>query len=126
MSRRLALSAGAVVAVVAAASAAAAPSQPARLQVTATEFSFVLSRSAVPAGAAVVGLVNMGEDDHDLRLRRRAPGARTWAVRTVAPGAFRERTLRLVRGRYQLWCTIADHRARGMRATLSVRARPAS
>jgi plastocyanin len=105
------------------ASAAAAPRQPARLQVTATEFNFVLSRSTVKAGAAVVGLVNMGEDDHDLVLRRRAAGARTWGVKMVTPGGFRERSLRLVPGRYQLWCTIADHRALGMRATLRVRPR---
>jgi uncharacterized cupredoxin-like copper-binding protein len=103
------------------ASAAAAPQQPARLQVTATEFSFTLSRGAVPAGRAIVGLVNMGEDDHDLVLRRRAAGARKWGVKMVTPGEFRERTLRLVPGRYQLWCTIADHRSRGMRATLRVR-----
>jgi plastocyanin len=122
MRRRLALQAGVLVAVVAVASPAAASSQPARLQVTATEFSFVLSRPAVPAGTAIVGLVNMGEDDHDLVLRRAAPGARAWGVRTTLPGEFRERSLRLVPGRYQLWCTIADHRARGMRATLRVRA----
>ena len=39
----------------------------------------------------------------------------------VTPGGFRERTLRLVPGRYRLWCTIADHRARGMQAALRVR-----
>jgi hypothetical protein len=112
---------GALVAVLTAASAAAAPRQPARLQVTADEFTLVLSRSAVRAGPAIIGLVNFGEDDHDLALRRLAPGARTWKVRTVEPGGFRERQLRLARGRYQLWCTIADHRALGMRATLKVR-----
>ncbi len=114
------LAVGALVAV-STASAAAAPRQPARVQVSADEFRLVLSRSRVPAGPAIVGLVNFGEDDHDLALRRRAPGARTWRVRTVRPGAFRERELRLAIGRYQLWCTIADHRALGMRATLRVR-----
>lgn len=104
------------------ATAAAAPRQPARLQVTATEFTFTLSRGSVPAGKAIVGLVNMGEDDHDLVLRRAAAGARKWGVRRTLPGEFRERSLRLVPGRYRLWCTIADHRALGMRATLRVRA----
>lgn len=115
------LAVGALAAVLTAASAAAAPRQPARLQVTADEFHLVLSRSAVRAGPAIVGLVNFGEDDHDLALRRRAPGARTWKVRTVEPGGFRERQLRLAAGRYQLWCTIADHRALGMQAALRVR-----
>ena len=53
----------------------------------------------VPAGPAIVGLVNFGEDDHDLALRRSAAGARTWKVRTVRPGEFRERELRLAAGR---------------------------
>lgn len=123
MSARRLLAVGALVAVLTAASAAAAPPQPARLQVTADEFTLALSRSAVRAGPAIVGLVNFGEDDHDLALRRRAPGARTWKVRTVEPGDFRERQLRLAAGRYQLWCTIADHRALGMQATLRVRPR---
>lgn len=122
MSARLTLTVGILVAaVLTAASAAAAPRQPARLQVTAAEFQLALSRSTLPAGRAIVGLVNMGEDDHDLVLKRRATGSRTWKVRTVTPGGFRERELRLVAGRYQLWCTIADHRALGMRATLRVR-----
>jgi plastocyanin len=111
----------AVLAIAFATSAAAAPRQPARLQVSADEFGLVLSRSAVKAGPAVVGLVNFGEDDHDLALRRAAAGSKTWLVKTVTPGGFRERTLRLMPGRYRLWCTIADHRARGMQATLRVR-----
>lgn len=123
MNARLVLVVGIVAAVVTAASAAAAPRQPARIQVAADEFQLVLSRSALPAGPAIVGLVNFGEDDHDLALRRSAAGARTWKVRTVRPGEFRERELRLAPGRWALWCTVADHRALGMRATLRVRPR---
>jgi hypothetical protein len=123
VSARLVLAAAVLAAVATATSAAAAPRQPARIQVAADEFQLVLSRSAVPAGLAIVGLVNFGEDDHDLALRRAAVGARTWKVRTVRPGAFRERELRLAAGRYALWCTLADHRALGMRATLRVRPR---
>ena len=74
-----------------------APS-PARVQVAADEFSFALSRQSLRSGAAIVQLANYGEDDHDLALR-------------------------LVPGRYTLWCTLADHRRRGMHATLVVRAR---
>ena len=121
MSFRLPL-VGLIVAALTVASAAAAPRQPARLQVAADEYRLVLSRASVPAGLAIVGLVNYGEDDHDLALRRAAPGARTWKVRTVRPGQFRERELSLAIGRYRLWCTLADHRALGMRATLRVRA----
>lgn len=120
MSGRLLLVVVGASAVLTAASAAAAPRQPARLQVTADEFGLVLSHSALPAGPAIIELVNFGEDDHDLALRRRAAGARTWRIRTVTPGEFGARNLSLAAGRYRLWCTLADHRALGMRATLKV------
>ncbi len=124
MNARLVAACAAVALVAGASAAAAPPRQPARLQVTANEFTFVLSRSTVRSGPAIVELVNFGEDDHDLALRRRAPGAKTWRVRTVTPGGVRERQLRLAAGRYQLWCTLANHRALGMRATLKVKPPP--
>jgi hypothetical protein len=104
-------------------SAVALAPSPARVQVGADEFSFALSRQTVRSGPAVVQLVNYGEDEHDLALRRRAPGARTFRLRTTRPGGVRDLELRLLAGRYALWCTLADHRARGMSATLVVRPR---
>ena len=98
---------------------AAAPA-PARLQVSADEFSFALSRAAVKKGPAIVELVNFGEDPHDLRLRR-IGGTRTLRLRAVAPGRRGELEATLAPGKWQLWCSIADHRKRGMQATLVVR-----
>ena len=43
---------------------------PARVQVSAQEFSFTLSRASIEAGPAIVELANFGEDPHDLRMRR--------------------------------------------------------
>ena len=103
--------------------AAAASRQPARIQVTADEFRLTLSRSSIASGPAVLELLNLGEDDHDLALRRMANGARTWRLPVVTPGTLGELEARLSPGRYRLWCTVADHRARGMLATLVVRAR---
>jgi len=100
---------------------AAAPS-PARVQVSADEFALALSRSSIRAGGAIVELVNYGEDDHDLALRRIAAGARTYRIGIVHPGGTGELERVLRAGRYRLWCTLADHRARGMSATLHVRA----
>jgi hypothetical protein len=100
--------------------AQAKPRPPARMQVTSSEFEFVLSRAKLRQGRAIVQLVNLGEDPHDLALRRVARGARTYSTPEVAPGGERNISLRLYAGRYQLWCTVADHRARGMRATLTV------
>lgn len=96
---------------------------PARLQVTADEFTLTLSRPSIPSGAAIVELVNVGEDEHDLALRRVGNGAVTRRIRAVEPGGVDDLFARLRGGRFRLWCTLADHRARGMSATLVVRGR---
>jgi hypothetical protein len=98
---------------------------PARLQVVADEFTLVLSRQSVQAGPALVELANLGEDSHDLRLRRTGSArTRTWTIHAVRPGRQAVLEAGLRPGRYRLWCSLADHRARGMRATLVVRAEP--
>ena len=94
---------------------------PARLQVTATEFRLALSRTSLRAGAAIIQLYNLGEDDHDLALRRIGSGAVTRRIATTGPGMTRDVEVRLRPGSYRLWCTLLDHRARGMRATLAVK-----
>jgi plastocyanin len=93
---------------------------PVRMQVVAREFSFSLSRMHLKPGSAVIELANFGQDPHDLRLQR--IGARHIAgTPVVAPGSRAELAVKLLAGRYSLWCSVADHRARGMRATLIVR-----
>lgn len=101
--------------------ATAAPPAPARLQVSADEFSLALSRASLKSGPAIVELVNYGEDDHDLALRRVARGALTRRIGIVHPGRTGDLEARLLPGTYRLWCTLAGHRARGMTATLVVR-----
>jgi plastocyanin len=92
---------------------------PAQMQVVAREYSFTLSRLHVKAGPAVIELANFGQDPHDLRLQRQ--GARHIAgLGVVAPGQRAELSLRLPPGRYSLWCSVANHRQLGMRATLVV------
>jgi hypothetical protein len=93
---------------------------PARVQVGADEFSYALSRQSIKAGPAIVQLVNYGEDEHDLRLRR-AGGSRVYRIAKVRPGGLRELEARFLPGRFTLWCSLADHRKRGMSATLVVR-----
>jgi uncharacterized cupredoxin-like copper-binding protein len=93
---------------------------PARVQVGADEFRYSLSRQSIVAGPAIVQLVNYGEDEHDLRLRRQG-GTRVYRIGTVRPGRLAELEARFRPGRFTLWCSLADHRARGMRATLVVR-----
>ena len=93
---------------------------PARVQVVAHEFSFVLSRQSIKAGWATIELRNAGEDAHDLRMRR-VGGTRVYAWPVTQAGAVVDETYKLLPGRYVLYCSIANHRALGMQATLSVR-----
>lgn len=93
---------------------------PASVQVVAHEFSIALSRPWVRSGPVIVELVNMGEDDHDLALRR-AGGTRVYRIPVVRPGRHADREFVLRPGRYTVWCAIANHRHLGMFATLRVR-----
>ena len=93
---------------------------PARMQVSATEYNFGLSRHSIKAGRALIELANFGEDPHDLRLRR-VGGKKIWGTRVVAPEATATLSVKLPPGRYKLWCSLGDHRALGMEAGLLVR-----
>jgi len=92
---------------------------PTRVQVTSTEFRLTMSRVVVPGGRVRIELANLGEDPHDLKLRR-IGGKYTYTIPETLPGERSTKTLRLIRGRYQVWCAIAGHRDWGMRATLRV------
>jgi plastocyanin len=98
---------------------ASATVAPAREQVSAKEYYFALSRHSVVAGPAIVELYNLGEDPHDLRMRR-IGGGRLWKTPFVFPGAYYDLNASLVPGRYRLWCSIANHRQLGMQAVLTV------
>lgn len=95
------------------------PQPPARVQVVAQEFRYSLSRSTVRSGRVIVELVNRGQDTHDLDLRR-IGGTHIFRFPSVQPGQVVDRELKLVPGRYVLWCAVADHKERGMRAVLRV------
>ena len=92
---------------------------PARVQVVAQEFSYSLSRTKVKSGRVIVELVNRGQDTHDLDMRR-IGGTRIMRFPDVQPGQVVDRELKLVPGRYTLWCAVADHNERGMHAVLRV------
>lgn len=100
---------------------ASARSQVSFVQVVQKEFTLTLSRPAVQRGTVSVELVNFGMDAHDLIVLKKAPGAKPMVFKRLDPRGRTNRTLKLTAGRYSLWCSIADHRSRGMRATLVVR-----
>jgi plastocyanin len=93
---------------------------PARVQIIAREYSYTLSRLHVKAGEAILELDNFGEDAHDLRVQR-VGSKRVARLGKVAPGKYADLTLHLPPGRYSLWCSVADHRRKGMHATLIVK-----
>lgn len=110
----------AVVALVLGAVALGGGAAPGRMQVVAREFSFQLSRAQLRPGVVTIELANFGEDAHDLRVQR--VGARHIAgTPVVQAGGRAELTVTLRPGRYRFWCSLADHRARGMNATIVVR-----
>jgi plastocyanin len=84
------------------------------------EFAIAVYRPKVRPGKVKLNVRNLGEDVHDLVVRR--AGKRIGGLTTIVkPGATATLRLTLRRtGRYQLICTVADHEARGMRATLRV------
>jgi plastocyanin len=92
---------------------------PVRMQVVAHEYSFTLSRLKVQSGPALIELDNMGQDPHDLRVQR--VGARHVAgLGVIKPGSRATLALNLPPGRYSFWCSVANHRALGMQATVLV------
>jgi plastocyanin len=94
---------------------------PAYVQVIAKEFTFTLSRPEVPAGEVVVQLVNRGEDAHNLHVLRPADGAEPGALPNTPAGALANLRVTLGPGSYTLFCSLPEHEAKGMRATLLVR-----
>jgi hypothetical protein len=104
---------------VATSSAPAADPPPARLQVGAYEFRYALSRLRIKSGRAIIQLVNYGEDDHNLRLRRVGSGY-THRVPRTPPGEMSELRAKLRAGKFDLWCSLPGHAEAGMRATLRV------
>lgn len=113
--------AGAVLAVMPTASAGAKPF-PTRVQVTAKEFWYALSSRSVKSGPAVIEFVNFGEDPHDMRVQK-VGGGKVYGTPIVQPGDHYDLNVTLAPGRYQLWCSISNHRQLGMEATLIVKPR---
>ena len=105
---------------------AAATPPPTAIGIGEREYRIAIYRPRVRPGRLKLNVRNLGEDVHDLVVRR--GGRRVGGLSTVVkPGATA--TLRLTLrtpGRYQLVCTVADHEARGMKATLVVSKRRTS
>jgi plastocyanin len=100
--------------------AQAGPGRLSFVQIVEKEWTVTPSRPSVRAGNVSIELVNFGMDNHDLVVKSTKPGAKAVTFKQLDPRGRAERTLRLTPGRYQLWCSIAGHRANGMHATFVV------
>jgi plastocyanin len=94
------------------------PSLP-EVQVSAVEYRFTLSRTTVPAGKVILEFVNNGQDEHNLNAQgSTGPPAATFA--NADPKAVVRQVVELRPGSYTLFCSLADHEQKGMKATLTV------
>jgi uncharacterized cupredoxin-like copper-binding protein len=101
------------------------PHSPAHVLVYAQEWHLYPSRGSLPAGKVDVELWNRGQDAHDLRIRRlhggRMVGRVRGAVKITQSGKIATASWRLAAGRYELYCSMPGHLARGMHSTIVVR-----
>jgi hypothetical protein len=82
------------------------------------EWRVSLYRSEVPVGPVKLNVRNFGEDGHDLAVRTRA-GLVLGALPELRPGETATLRVRLRKpGRYVVFCSLAGHEERGMRARL--------
>jgi hypothetical protein len=84
------------------------------------EYRVGLYRASVPRGVVAFAMHNFGQDPHDLAVRRL--GQRYGRAAELLPGHSATLRVHLTkRGRYTVYCTLADHAAQGMKAVIRVR-----
>ena len=96
------------------------PVLPSFVSVAAKEFSLTLSRPLVGRGGVRVELRNNGEDPHNLVVSPEGTHTPLASFSTLGPGTYERRSVTLDPGRYQLWCSLEGHEAKGMSVTLRV------
>jgi hypothetical protein len=90
------------------------------VSVGAKEFSLTLSRPLVGKGSVRVELRNNGEDPHNLVVSPEGTHTPLVSFSTLGPATYERRSVTLDPGRYQLWCSLEGHEAKGMSVTLRV------
>jgi uncharacterized cupredoxin-like copper-binding protein len=85
-----------------------------------TETSYRISVSAKPKAGVVRFVVrNASEDGHDFWIKG---GGKTYRTRGLAQGSAASLTATLRKGvRYQYWCAVGSHAAKGMQGSFVAR-----
>ncbi len=95
------------------------PPEVPRVQVTAVEYAFTLSRTTVPAGKVILEFDNKGQDEHNLNVLS-GGGELPGSFPNEQPGGVADQAIDLKAGSYMLFCSLPEHEAKGMKATLVV------
>jgi plastocyanin len=93
---------------------------PSRTGVDLGEYWLVPAYRTLAAGPVELNATNFGMDDHNLTVDS-AAGSRLGQVDLAPAGGTGTLTLNLSAGQYELYCSLFDHDALGMNATLTVR-----
>jgi plastocyanin len=96
---------------------------PAHVEVTAEDtsaFRFLLSRPTVPAGQVIIEFVNHGQGEHTLNVTEPPEESVDGSIPNTQPDGHPSISLTMSPGSYTLFCSIGNHAARGMKATLVV------
>jgi hypothetical protein len=96
------------------------PALPSFVSVGAKEFSLTLSRPLVGKGSVRIELRNIGEDPHNLVVSPEGTHTPLASFSTLESGTYDQKSVTLAPGRYQLWCSLEGHEAKGMSVTLRV------
>jgi hypothetical protein len=103
------------------ATATPGPVYPSRTGVELTDtdvWSVRVTYFTLAAGKIEFVTTNVGEDDHDLSVRRNTT---VLGKLPLAPGESETLTLTLSAGSYTLFCSLPDHEEAGMRRNITVR-----
>jgi uncharacterized cupredoxin-like copper-binding protein len=117
MKRILIVAAGAVAIAVPAGSALGSAQQAtllARVNVSASEFKFVLNKKSAKRGVVVFKVKNVGKIGHDFQISGRK-------TKVISPG--KSSTLRVIflrKGHYSYKCTVSGHAAQGMKGVFTI------
>ena len=88
------------------------------LEISPTKLQLQLSRASLAAGTTIVEQYNSGSDPHNLILQRQ--GTVAFSFPSLDPGGDQRQTVNLTPGTWTLYCSLPDHKALGMQATLTV------
>lgn len=88
------------------------------LKVVEEDYSITPSKSSLPPGAYTFQINNEGKTAHNLTVA--GPGVSAAASPEIAPGQSGQLTVTLMKGSYELWCSIDGHKDLGMDIHLAV------